>query len=159
MDRLKKKKFWIQQKHSISNLLNHCQHTCSRFLPAGKFDTISQTRNGKNLCFISSGKGRGIAKQYRFYFFRCCSIRLPGLKTIQASLTRSKNMIWLPSHRFSTMAWNIREPRFNRASSLFLDANPTQQQLLKRANPDCPRNCTHVVWRHGNHAPGSTRCG
>ncbi len=100
---------------------------------AGKFDTISQTRNGRTVVLYHREKADDLKNNADSVF----SLVFHSIKWCE-NYTQipypfdKYDLVAIPSFQYSGME----HPGaiLYRASSLFLDAQPTQQQLLKRAN-------------------------
>lgn len=100
---------------------------------AGNFDTISQTRDGKTVVLYHREKADDLKNNADSVF----ALVFRSIKWIE-NYTQipypfdKYDMVAIPSFQYSGME----HPGaiLYRASSLFLDARPTQQQLLKRAN-------------------------
>ena len=100
---------------------------------AGKFDTISQTRNGKTCVLYHREKAEELRNNTDSIFslvFR--SLRWIENYTQIAYPFEKYDLVAVPSFQYSGMEHP--GATLYRASGLFLDPNPTQQQLLKRAN-------------------------
>ena len=100
---------------------------------AGKFDTLSQTRDGKKVVLYHREKAEDLKNNADSVFslvFR--SIKWCENYTQIPYPFDKYDLVAIPSFQYSGME----HPGaiLYRASSLFLDAQPTQQQLLKRAN-------------------------
>lgn len=100
---------------------------------AGKFDTLSQTRDGKTIVLYHREKADDLKNNADSVFslvFR--SIKWCENYTQISYPFEKYDLVATPSFQYSGME----HPGaiLYRASSLFLDAQPTQQQLLKRAN-------------------------
>jgi aminopeptidase N len=101
---------------------------------AGKFDTISRARNGKNYVLYHREKEKEILQNnidsiYNLLFHSIDQVEY--YTDIQYPF-KKYDLVAIPSFQYSGME----HPgvTYFRASSLFLDTKPTSQQLLKRAN-------------------------
>jgi aminopeptidase N len=100
---------------------------------AGKFDTITRTRNGKTCVIYHREKEEELRNNTDSIFsllFR--SIDWHERYTGIPYPFEKYDMVAVPSFQYNGMEHP--GASLYRASSLFLDAHPTQQQLLKRAN-------------------------
>lgn len=100
---------------------------------AGKFDTISQTRNGKTVVLYHREKEEELHNNVDSVF----SLVFNSLRWIENYTGipypfEKYDLVAIPSFQYSGMEHP--GAALYKASSLFLDKNPTQQQLLKRAN-------------------------
>jgi aminopeptidase N len=100
---------------------------------AGKFDTISRTRNGKTCVLYHREKEEELRNNTDSIF----SLLFHSIDWIEKYTDipypfEKYDLVALPSFQYNGMEHP--GATLYRASSLFLDANPTQQQLLKRAN-------------------------
>lgn len=100
---------------------------------AGKFDTISQTKNGKTVVLYHREKEEELHNNVDSVF----SLVFNSLRWIENYTGipypfEKYDLVAIPSFQYSGMEHP--GATLYKASSLFLDKNPTQQQLLKRAN-------------------------
>ncbi len=99
----------------------------------GKFDTISRTRNGRTCVLYHREKEEELRNNADSIF----SLVFRSLKWIENYTGipypfEKYDLVAVPSFQYNGMEHP--GATLYRTSSLFLDANPTQQQLLKRAN-------------------------
>ena len=100
---------------------------------AGKFDTISRTRNGKTYVLYHREKEEELKNNADSIFslvFRSLN-RIEQYTKIPYPFEKY-DLVAIPSFQYNGMEHP--GATLYRASSLFLDAHPTQQQLVKRAN-------------------------
>ena len=100
---------------------------------AGKFDTVSQTQNGKTVVLYHREKEEELQNNVDSIF----SLVFSSLRWIENYTGipypfEKYDLVAIPSFQYSGMEHP--GATLYKASSLFLDKNPTQQQLLKRAN-------------------------
>jgi len=100
---------------------------------AGKFDTISRTKNGKTCVLYHREKEEELRNNTDSIF----SLLFHSINWIEKYTDipypfEKYDLVAVPSFQYNGMEHP--GATLYRASSLFLDANPTQQQLLKRAN-------------------------
>ncbi len=100
---------------------------------AGKFDTISRTRNGKTIVMYHREKLEELRNNTDSIF----SLLFHSIKWIEKYTGmpypfEKYGLVAVPSFQYGGMEHP--GATLYRASSLFLDANPTQQQLMRRAN-------------------------
>jgi len=99
----------------------------------GKFDTISRTQNGKTCVLYHREKEEELRNNTDSIF----SLLFHSIDWIEKYTDvpypfEKYDLVAVPSFQYNGMEHP--GATLYRASSLFLDANPTQQQLLKRAN-------------------------
>lgn len=100
---------------------------------AGKFDTISRTKNGKTCVLYHREKEEELRNNTDSIF----SLLFHSIDWIEKYTGilypfEKYDLVAVPSFQYNGMEHP--GATLYRASSLFLDANPTQQQLLRRAN-------------------------
>lgn len=100
---------------------------------SGKFDTISRSKNGKTCVLYHREKEEDLRNNADSIF----SLVYSSLKWIENYTGipypfEKYDLVAIPSFQYSGMEHP--GATFYKASSLFPDKNPTQQQLLKRAN-------------------------
>jgi len=100
---------------------------------AGKFDTISRTRNGKTIVMYHREKQDELQNNTDSIF----SLLFHSINWIEKYTGISYpfekyDLVAVPSFQYGGMEHP--GATLYRATSLFLDANPTQQQLMRRAN-------------------------
>jgi aminopeptidase N len=100
---------------------------------AGKFDTISQTKNGKTVVLYHREKEEELKNNVDSIF----ALVFNSLQWIENYTGipypfEKYDLVAIPSFQYSGMEHP--GATLYKASSLFLDKKPTQQQLLKRAN-------------------------
>ena len=100
---------------------------------AGKFDTISQTRNGKTIVMYHREKQDELHNNTDSIF----SLLFHSINWIEKYTGmpypfEKYDLVAVPSFQYGGMEHP--GATLYRATSLFLDANPTQQQLMRRAN-------------------------
>jgi len=100
---------------------------------AGKFDTINQTKNGKTVVLYHREKEEELKNNVDSIF----ALVFNSLRWIENYTGipypfEKYDLVAIPSFQYSGMEHP--GATLYKASSLFLDKNPTQQQLLKRAN-------------------------
>ena len=100
---------------------------------AGKFDTISRTRDGKTIVMYHREKQDELHNNSDSIF----SLLFHSIKWIEKYTGmpypfEKYDLVAVPSFQYGGMEHP--GATLYRASSLFLDANPTQQQLMRRAN-------------------------
>lgn len=128
------------EKEAVSGATKSLDFKLTKLLPtylfafsAGKFDTLSQTREGRTVVLYHREKADDLKNNADSVFslvFR--SIKWCENYTQIPYPFDKYDLVAIPSFQYSGME----HPGtiLYRASSLFLDAQPTQQQLLKRAN-------------------------
>ena len=100
---------------------------------AGKFDTISRTQNGKTIIMYHREKPEELHNNTDSIF----SLLFHSIKWIEKYTNlpypfEKYDLVAVPSFQYGGMEHP--GATLYRATSLFLDANPTQQQLMRRAN-------------------------
>jgi aminopeptidase N len=128
------------EKEEISDSVKTINFKLTKPLPtylfafsAGKFDTISRTQNGKTVVLYHREKLEDLLNNSDSIF----SLLFHSIDWIEKYtgipyLFEKYDLVAVPSFQYNGMEHP--GATLYRASSLFLDANPTQQQLLKRAN-------------------------
>lgn len=103
-------------------------------LTAGKFDTISRARNGKNYILYHRENEKEILQNNIDSIFDLLFHSIDQIEhyTNIPYPFKKYDLVAIPSFQYSGMEHP--GATLYRASSLFLDAKPTSQQLLKRAN-------------------------
>ena len=100
---------------------------------AGKFDTISRTQNGKTIVMYHREKPEELHNNTDSIFSLLFhSIRWIEKYTGMPYPFEKYDLVAVPSFQYGGMEHP--GATLYRATSLFLDANPTQQQLMRRAN-------------------------
>lgn len=128
------------EKEEISDSVKTINFKLTKPLPtylfafsAGKFDTLSRTRNGKTVVLYHREKLEELQNNSDSIF----SLLFHSINWIEKYTGipypfEKYDLVAVPSFQYNGMEHP--GATLYRASSLFLDANPTQQQLLKRAN-------------------------
>lgn len=129
-----------KEKESVSGATKSLDFKLTKPLPtylfafsSGKFDTISQTKNEKTVVLYHREKEEELRNNVDSVF----SMIFNSLRWIENYTGipypfEKYDLVAIPSFQYSGMEHP--GATLYKASSLFLDKNPTQQQLLKRAN-------------------------